>query len=289
MYPRLKKRLKDFPLALATHRLIRRADWWLRDIRSAFFSRSTKLQATPYGFKLRGTNSIHHLAMQKGTFEPEETTQLKEEFRSAEVFVDVGANIGFYSCLARRSALHVVAVEPVAKNLEYLCANFLANNWNDIEVFPMGVSESPGFATLYGGSSTGASLIGGWAGASRKLRRLVPLSTLDILLGDRFAGKRMVVKIDVEGAEYSVLLGARGVMGMRPKPTWMVEICLNEYHPAGMNPHFLDTFDLLWQLGYEARTADQRNKLIERADVERWLQCGRCDSGVINYKFIPLT
>jgi FkbM family methyltransferase len=289
MYRRLKKRLKDFPPALAAHRLVRRADWWLRDIRSAFFSRSTELHTTPYGFKLRGTNSIHHLAMQKGTFEPEETTQFIEAFRHAEVFVDVGANIGFYSCLARRSALHVVAVEPLAKNLEYLYANFGANNWKDVEVFPVGVSDSPGFAALYGGSSTGASLIGGWAGASRKLRRLIPLSTLDILLGDRFTGKRLVIKVDVEGAEYPVLLGAAGVMDARPKPIWMVEICLNEYHPDGINPHFLDTFNLLWQRGYEAHTADQRNKLIQRADVERWLKCGRCDSGVINYKFVPLT
>lgn len=288
MYQELKKRLRDFPPALATHRFVRRVDWWLRDIRSAFFSRSTELRTTPYGFKLRGTNSIHHVAMQEGKFEPEETAQFKEAFRHADVFVDVGANIGFYSCLARWSALHVVAIEPLAKNLDYLYANCWANDWKDIEVFPVGVSESPGFATLYGGSSTGASLIGGWAGASKKLRRLIPLSTLDILVGDRFAGKRVVIKIDVEGAEFPVLLGASSLMDVRPKPIWVVEICLSEYHPAGMNPHFLDTFSLFWQRGYEVRTADERNKLIQRADVEGWLKCGRCDSGVINYKFIPL-
>jgi hypothetical protein len=111
---------------------------------------------------------------------------------------------------------------------------------------------------------------------------------LNILLGDRFAGKRVFIKVDVEGAEYPALLGATGVMNMQPKPTWVVEICFNEYHPDGVNPRFQDTFDLFWQRGYEARTADRRNKLIQRADVDNWLKCGRCDSGTINYKFVPL-
>lgn len=288
MYGRLKNYLKGFPLAVAVRRYITRADWWLRDVRSAYLSRSTNLQKTPYGFELIGTNSIHHLAMQEGTFEPEETILFKEIFQRADVFVDVGANIGFYSCLARSCALHVIAIEPMAKNLDYLYANFLANGWNDIEIFPVGLSGAHGLATLYGGSSTGASLIRRWAGASQKFTRTIPLSTLDILMGDRFAGKRVFVKVDVEGAEYPALLGATGVMNMQPKPTWVVEICLNEYHPDGINPHFQDTFDLFWQRGYEARTADRRNKLIQRVDVDNWLKCGRCASGTINYMFVPL-
>lgn len=289
MYGRLKRYLKGFPLVVAIHRLITRADWWLRDVRSAYLSRSINFHMTPHGFKLTGTNSIHHLAMQKGTFEPEETLLFKDIFQSADVFVDVGANIGYYSCLARSSVLHVIAIEPLAKNLEYLYANFLANNWEDIEVVPVGLGELPGLATLYGGSSTGASLIRRWAGASPQFRRVIPLSTLDILLGNRFAGKRVFIKIDVEGAEYPVLLGATGVMDMQPKPTWVVEICLNEYHPDGVNSHFQDTFNLFWQHGYEVRTADRKNKLIQPADVETWLRCGRCESGTINYKFAPLT
>jgi len=118
MYGRLKRYLKGFPPAVAIHRLITRADWWLRDVRSAYLSRSINFHMTPHGFKLTGTNSIHHLAMQKGTFEPEETLLFKDIFQGADVFVDVGANIGYYSCLARSSALHVIAIEPLAKNLE---------------------------------------------------------------------------------------------------------------------------------------------------------------------------
>src|SRR3989338_2993451 len=242
MYNKLKQYLKKYVLVVKVYRCLVYAKLWLTDVSSAFLSRSTKMRMTPYGFKLIGSSSIHHVAMQEGIFEPAQTLFLQEQFRSAEVFVDVGANIGFYACLARSLNKHVIAVEPLSKNLEYLYVNILANNWNDIEVFPVGLSQNPGLATLYGGSSTGASLIGSWAGASQLFRRIISASTLDILLGTRLAGKKILIKIDVEGAEYSVLLGAIDVLCMQPKPTWIVEICLNEFHPDGINPDFQNIF-----------------------------------------------
>lgn len=260
----------------------------LKDIYDSYLSRSMKFQMTPYGFKLVGSRSIHHLAMQEGVFEPEETLLFKELFFQADLFVDIGSNIGFYACLAKSVGKHVIAVEPLPRNQEYLVANLLANDWDDVEVFPLGLSDRPGLATLYGASSTGASLVGGWAHASQLFRRTIPLSTLDILLGDRFVGKKIFIKIDVEGFEYPVLLGALGVLQRQPKPTWVVEVCLNEYHPEGVNPQFQDVFNLFWRCGYEARTADRNNKLIQPIDVQRWLQSGLCDSGTINYKFSPL-
>lgn len=285
MHKKIKNCLKCYPLLVSLHRFKIRATRWLSDVRSAFLSRSTKLKMTPYGFKLKGSNSIHHLSMQKGTFEPKEIILFQDIIKRTDAFVDVGANIGFYSCLARQAAKYVIAVEPLQKNLAYLYANVLANDWKDVEIFPVGLAEYPRIATFFGGSSTGASLISNWAGASQMFQQMVPLSTLDIILGSRFLGKKVFIKIDIEGAEYSALLGAVGAMDMQPKPTWVVEICLNEYHPEGMNPNFQDTFKLFYQHGYEARTADTNNKLIQLVDVERWVKNKRCESGTINYKF----
>ena len=172
--------------------------------------------------------------------------------------------------------------------LDHLYANFMENNWNDIEVFPIGLSDHPGLAMLYGASSTGASLISNWAGASKRFRRVISLSTLDVLLGDRFAGKKLFIKVDVEGVEYQVLRGAMNTMEITPRPTWIIEICLNEFHPAGFNQNYAATFEFFWRHGYEVRTADRHSRLIQPADVERWIKQGQCDSGVINYIFIPV-
>lgn len=287
MFKKIKQYLKTKPLIIKYLRFKYLTRLWFRDVSSALLSKPTKMKMTPLGFKLIGSTSIHHIAMQEGTFETEETALFKDLLQSADVFVDVGTNIGFYACLARLAGKHVIAVEPLSKNLDYLYANILANDWTDVEVFPVGLGKSPGLATLYGGSSTGASLIGSWAGSSKLFHRTIPLTTLDILLGTRLAGKSLLIKVDVEGAEYNALLGSVAVMRMQPKPTWVVEICLNEFHPDMMNPNYKDTFDLFWQNGYEAYTADHNNRLIQRADVERWVKDGICDSGTINYKFVP--
>lgn len=261
----------------------------MNDIYDSYISKSTNIQKTPYGFSMCGSTSIHHKAMQTGEFEPEETALFKEQFLTSEVFVDIGANIGFYSCLARVAGMHVIAVEPLPKNLNYLLTNISANRWQDVEVFPLGLSEQSGVATLYGASSTGASLIGKWAGSSEHFQRQIALSTLDILLGNRFEGKKLFIKMDVEGFEYQVLLGAIKVAAMNPKPSWVIEVCLNEYHPTGLNPNYEKTFAYFWNLGYEVRTADQHQKLIMPNDVKRWVDTGRCDSGTINYIFTPLS
>jgi FkbM family methyltransferase len=259
----------------------------MNDIYDSYISKSTNIQKTPYGFSMCGSTSIHHKAMQAGEFEPEETALFKEQFLTSEVFVDIGANIGFYSCLARVAGLHVIAIEPLPKNLNFLLTNISANEWQDIEVFPVGLSDRSGVATLYGASSTGASLIGKWAGSSEHFQRQIALSTLDILLGNRFDGKKLFIKMDVEGFEYQVLLGSSQIAAMNPKPSWVIEVCLNEYHPTGLNPNYEKTFTYFWDLGYEVRTADQYKTLITPNDVKRWVDSGRCDSGTINYIFTP--
>jgi FkbM family methyltransferase len=289
----IRQLAKQIPMVSAGHRALAgsmaRMRYEINDIYASYLSRSTKPTLTPYGFKLVGSQSVHHLAMQRGEFEPEETAIFKAEFERADVFVDVGANIGFFSCLARSAGKAVIAVEPLPRNLEHLFSNVIANDWGDVEVFPVGLSSSPGLATLYGASSTGASLIGQWAGASRHFQRRIALSTMDILLGDRFDGKRIFIKIDVEGVEHAVLCGAKRTLSLDPKPTWVIEICLNEYHPDGLNPHFRQTFDLFWERGYEVRTADRHDRLVQVGDVDEWVRNKRCDSGTINYRFVPLT
>ncbi len=293
MFKTIKDKLKKYPLFLSlyetSHRLVDDSINNIRDIRDSYLLKGRRAEITPYGFTLQGSSSSHHRNMQKGSFEAEETAIIQQHLSHVDIFVDVGANIGFYSCLARSLNKKVIAVEPLSRNLNHTYANFLANNWRDIEVFPLGLSEQPGLAVLYGASSTGASLISNWAGASSRFKRVIALSTLDILLGDRFVGKKLFIKIDVEGVEYQVLLGAVRTLKQKPQPIWLLEICLNEYYPTGLNPNYLATFKLFWEHGYEIRTADHQQRLIKPEDVQRWIKEGCCDSGVINYIFSPMT
>jgi len=52
--------------------------------------------------------------------------------------VNVGANTGYYCCLALDRNKYVIAFEPINLNVKYLLRNIKANNWDDrIEVYPM--------------------------------------------------------------------------------------------------------------------------------------------------------
>ena len=54
------------------------------------------------------------------------------------------------------------------------------------------------------------------------------VNTLDRLLEDRFLDQRLVIKIDVEGNEKALLLGASETLDRKPASAWLVEIGLTE-------------------------------------------------------------
>jgi FkbM family methyltransferase len=233
---------------------------------------------TPLGFRFAGPAD-----MQDGSFEPQELAFLRERLPWAEVFVDIGANAGYFSCIARHHGTHVVAVEPAAQNLDLLFRNIRENGWNDVEVFPVGLAEQPGLGTLYG-DGTGASLLTRWAGVSEVWQRTVPLTTVDVLLAGRFSGRRLLIKVDVEGAEQGVLAGARDTLARRPAPVWLVEVCFSENFPNGSNPHFRQVFERFWNAGYAA-TSLEAARAVSPEDVDRWLLNRRRDFGYVSYVF----
>jgi FkbM family methyltransferase len=259
-------------------------DWWGTKV----WKKTTEV-VTPLGFKLISGLHPAYEMMRNGTFEPEETALIQEHLNKIDLFVDIGANLGFYTCLALQSGKPVIAFEPQQQNLRCLFQNILANGWeNNAEVFPLALSEKPGLLTLYGASGPSASLIQNWAGYSSRYKQIVPVSTLDNILDGRFMDKRLFIKIDVEGAEFQVLSGARKTLQRPQKPTWLIEICLQEFHPDGMNPDFRKIFQLFWENGYQAYTATKTPVRVTPSDVDRWVEKQCCDSGTFNYLFVGI-
>lgn len=216
----------------------------------------------------RGFRFIGPVEMQRGTFEPSETAFLVANRSRFEAFVNIGANCGYYVCIARQLGLHVVAIEPHPLNYGPLLRNMDVNGWDDVEVFPIALSARPGVMKLYG-SGTGASLIPGWAQSSKKSYVVVPVSTLERVLGASVEGKKVCYWIDVEGAELHVLRGATRQLSLGG--TWVVEISIADLQPEGLsvNPDMLGTFELFWAHGYQARNLDDGTK-VEKSCVEGW-------------------
>lgn len=239
--------------------------------------------ATPMGFRFIGNES-----MQNGAFEPDETALIARLLDDAEVFVDVGANIGYYCCLALARHKHTIAFEPIATNLRYLTKNVIANGWrDDIEIFPLALADASGIVDIYGGG-TGASLVEGWAGTPGHYVSHVPCSTLDKTIGGRFRGRRVLVVMDVEGAELSALRGGLSLVEQDPKPNWLVEISVGEHQPKGtrVNPNLRQTFDIFWDRGYDAWTATRQPRRVDRPEVDAIVGGGPNTLGTHNYLFL---
>lgn len=282
-FKRITRHLRRIPL-------FARIDWQLylfRDmIASKWWSRTTETM-TPFGFILATRMHPAYEQMRKGEFEPNETRMFLALLDRIDIFIDIGANVGYYSCLALQNHKATLAFEPQQQNLGCLYRNLTANGWADrAEVYPLALSARPGLLSLFGASGPSASLVRDWAGYSPRYSQTVPVNTLDNILSTRFSGERILVKIDVEGAEYQVLEGSLNTIARIPRPIWMMEVCYTEYHPSGMNPDYLKVFELFWRHGYACYAADGTYTRIERQDVERWLAAGVRDMQTFNYLFM---
>lgn len=123
---------------------------------------------------------------------------------SCEVFVDVGANLGYYTVLIARRfpSLRVVAFEPDRRNWAQLHANLLINGLlTRVETHPVALTARPGNLPFeaYPDSSSGQSRVSASASVEVRGVRLddvMPPTTRPIAL-----------KIDIEGHELAALQG----------------------------------------------------------------------------------
>jgi FkbM family methyltransferase len=145
------------------------------------------------------------------------------------VFIDVGANTGFYSLLALASgATQVQAFEPVLEIAQVLAANARISELDHaLTCHVLALGESKGEASLYfplathGLVETSASLNPKFRAQHEGVRR-VALQRLDAVLPTLAAGP-VLIKIDVESLEPAVLTGAVGLL-QRCRPAVICEI-----------------------------------------------------------------
>lgn len=135
------------------------------------------------------------------TYEPDVWGEVMSRLNQAKLFVDVGGHIGLYAiCGAQRMPANgkVVVFEPLPNNREFLKKNIRLNKMGEkIEVREFAIGDRSGTAFMNEKESQASIQESGGA--------CVRISTLD----EQFPSETLdVLKIDVEGAEEKVLLGA---------------------------------------------------------------------------------
>lgn len=267
----LKAAAKKYPRTAAVYRAVRYGPTII-----------ASPQMTPMGFKFSGS-----LAVEKGGYEPDETRLVKKILPNVDYLINIGANIGYYACISLSMGKPVIAFEPIELNVQYLLNNISANNFDAaFEAYPIALSDRPGIMKIYGGGS-GASLIKGWAGTAEDFSCLVPTSTVDLVLGKRFLNERLLIIVDIEGAEKRLLDASDLLLEMNPKPLWLIEINGTVNQPQGikMNPFFLETFEKFWNKGYKTVMAGKELRPISREEIVRSVNTGIDIGGTHNFLF----
>lgn len=240
---------------------------------------SRRFRDHPLGFAFAGRDSFF-----RETWEPHERAIITDALRDTDVFIDVGANEGIYTCIAAARGVHVCAIEPEPGNLKFLTSNVQRNGFAHVEVFPVAVSSDPGVASFYGDGVI-ASLSPQWHNWRPSFSRLTPVNTLDNLFAGRWPDKRLFFKVDVEGAEIEAMAGAAELLGRTVRPRWLIEIFPALRDAArSPNPHFRTLFEQMFALGYGCTRVDTRSP-VTMADVSGWAAAPAQRSGGFNFLF----
>jgi FkbM family methyltransferase len=161
-------------------------------------------------------------------YEPITSLVLGELVRPGDTFIDVGANVGFYALLLSsvQPQCNVIAFEPNPKNYRLLRANVAANHLGRVTCEPLALSDADGPALLHlSASDMSASLHPDFDFHPTKTVE-VPATTLDSYLARTQIQGPLVIKVDAEGHEESVLAGARRTLTSF-HPDIITEVVLN--------------------------------------------------------------
>ena len=163
-----------------------------------------------------------------------------------DLFVDVGANFGFWALPAARRGCSVIAVEPVPPTRARLARNAQRNGLADrIEIVAEAMSDAAGELRLsMPGVESGQASVHADTGA--KLETFaVTARTLDAVLGERHA---RFLKIDVEGHEPAVLRGASRLLAAQRADYVLLEMTTDAMSRAGSSA--LELTDAMQSHGY---------------------------------------
>jgi FkbM family methyltransferase len=136
---------------------------------------------------------------------------------NGETFVDVGANVGYYTLKAAteygNNNIKIVAIEAHPDNYRALCRNIAYNRFNNVILVNKAALDTKGMVTLYECINSKNHFIAGktsiYLDADSKLSPLqVETDTIDNILEENNVERVDVLKMDIEGAEVLALKGA---------------------------------------------------------------------------------
>ena len=178
-----------------------------------------------------------------------------------DTFVDVGANFGTFSLLASRLVDiggTVIAIEPQPRLAALIVRSLSASGVQNCEVIRSACGTDTGKVALHVPSddSGRAGLFEAFSGRLDHETISVPVAPLDRIIDRASVTGRLMIKIDAEGSEFSVLEGGRRLIEST-RPPLLIE--LNPWTAEAAGRSTCELMQLLQSLGYHRfATMDSR-------------------------------
>ncbi len=201
-----------------------------------------------------------------GDFETGELAFVSRFLKPGMTVLDIGAHHGLYTLLASRRVGHtgkVVAFEPSPRERRALRLHLKINSCANVMVQSQALSDENTEGTLH--------VVESWAAGCNSLRPPdVPAQTspvevevarLDDWLAEHKVEQVDFIKLDVEGAELAVLLGAKNLLGRRPRPVILAEV--QDIRAAAWHYAARDIVTMLEDRDYTWFQVAERGTLLE--------------------------
>ena len=210
-----------------------------------------------------------------GTYELPVAQKLAAEIHAGDVCWDVGAYIGFFSAImARKSGSCVSCFEPLPDNRCRLAMQAALNRHLNLSILPLALASEEGAAEfLVAHEATMGKLAASTFqdGVQPSQRMVIETTTIDRVVESGRAAPPSLIKIDTEGAEYTVLAGGMNTLAKyRPR-------LLLEYHGCPDDSRLLE---LLSGCDYRCEVVETQEPL-QRHGVQpgQHLWCTHANAG----------
>jgi FkbM family methyltransferase len=219
-----------------------------------------------------------------GFWEPNNSAVFEQVLKPGDLFVDVGANIGYYSLLASHLVGpegRVISIEAAPRIYAQLEDNIETNRASNARLINMAVSDRQGSLNIYGGTK--------WnRGSTSTIKRndehvleaTVAAAPLDEMLTPDELARVALIKIDIEGAELPVLQRLISTLDRySPSMCVMVEIAqdagsasqeiFDRFLAAGFEIYAIENeYDMDWYMNWRRPAALQKLTHLPNRQVD---------------------
>lgn len=198
------------------------------------------------------------IAYTEYVFEPDSLDFIRDHLEPGQIVLDVGANVGYFSLFFSKivgSTGRVIAFEPGEFAFNLLKQNRQLNKFDWLEIYQAGLGETDAITTLSSGqpgmevyNSLGDICHPG-ADPSKFNRVSIQLFEGASWLENHNVNQIDLMKLDVEGGEYTVLKGMLKLFQARKITRLLIEMTYEMSNSFGYQPS--DIISMLRDCGYD--------------------------------------